>query len=65
MAFLVICLVSQNSLHFKDLRTFVAKSCRQDLRNDSTNFSELKNSPRQFFCFLDVCFGIWDGVFAT
>ena len=39
---------------FDNLRTFVAKFCRNNLRAFSTNLLGLKNSYRQLICFLNV-----------
>ena len=45
----------QRPLNLIDLRTFVAKFCREDLRTFSADFFGLKNGIRKLFCFLDVC----------
>ena len=45
----------QRPLNLIDLRTFVAKFCREDLRTFSADFFGLKNGIRRLLCFLDVC----------
>ena len=50
----VYSLFCQRSLNLIDLRTFVAKFCREDLRTFSADFFGLKNGIRKLFCFLDV-----------
>ena len=41
-------------LNLIDLRTFVAKFVREDLRTFSADFFGLKNGIRKLFCFFDV-----------
>ena len=42
-------------LNILDLRTFVAKFCRKNLRIFSADFFDLKSKIRRHFYFLDVC----------
>ena len=45
-------------LNFFDLRTFVAKFCRKNLRIFSADFFDLKSKIRRHFYFLDVWFSL-------